>query len=144
MSKERSYHVLSEYKGHLDPNNTVRDVMIHPSSRGFGRFILPLDRGACNGNMPVRGVRNLLPYHSHVESEAVVNTINYMIDQVNGGRIVFRDFYTERQEREDPAKKNAGIFFFKGRPGAPFAIVCPGGGFLMSVLFMKVSLTRYN
>lgn len=30
---------------------------------------------------------------------------------------------------EDPSKRNAGLFFFRGKPGAPFAIVAPGGGF---------------
>jgi acetyl esterase/lipase len=127
--EEKAAHVLSEYKGHMNTNNTVRDVMIHPSFRGFGRFILPLDRGTYDGNMPLSCVRDLLPYHSHVEPRTVVKTINYMIDQIDEGRIVFHDVYTERQKREDPTKKNMGLFFFKGKPGAPFAIVCPGGGF---------------
>ncbi|MGH8174306.1 MAG: alpha/beta hydrolase, partial [Rhodanobacteraceae bacterium] len=28
-----------------------------------------------------------------------------------------------------PAKENTGLFFFHGRPGAPFAVIAPGGGF---------------
>jgi acetyl esterase/lipase len=59
----------------------------------------------------------------------VVDTINYIIDKMAEEEIVFYNFYTERQKQEDPAKRNTGLFFFKGRPGAPFAIVCPGGGF---------------
>jgi acetyl esterase/lipase len=59
----------------------------------------------------------------------VVDTINYIIDQVAEGKIIFYDFYTERQKQENPAKRNTGLFFFKSNPGAPFAIVCPGGGF---------------
>jgi hypothetical protein len=58
-----------------------------------------------------------------------VDTINYMIDQVAEGKIIFYNFYTERQKQENPAKRNTGLFFFKGKPGAPFAVVCPGGGF---------------
>ena len=45
------------------------------------------------------------------------------------GKRVFYDFYTEEQKKEDPDKENTGLFFFRGRPGAPFAVVCPGGGF---------------
>jgi acetyl esterase/lipase len=58
-----------------------------------------------------------------------VDTINYTIDQTAEGKIIFYNFYTERQKEEDPAKRNTGLLLFKGRPGAPFAIVCPGGGF---------------
>lgn len=30
---------------------------------------------------------------------------------------------------DNPAKESTGLFFFRGKPGAPFAIICPGGGF---------------
>jgi acetyl esterase/lipase len=52
-----------------------------------------------------------------------------MIDEAGGGKTIFYDFYTEAQKRDDPAKAFTGIFFFRGRPDAPFAVVCPGGGF---------------
>jgi acetyl esterase/lipase len=52
-----------------------------------------------------------------------------MINEAQSGRTIFYDFYTAQQKRTDPAKENTGLFFFRGRPGAPFAIVCPGGGF---------------
>ena len=121
--------IASKYKGHLNTSSSIRDVVNHPSFKGFGQFILPLDNGAYDGNMQLSRVGSLLPYHSHVEPEAVVNTINYMIDQVAEGKTIFYNFYTERQKQENPAKRNTGLFFFKGKPGAPFAIVCPGGGF---------------
>jgi acetyl esterase/lipase len=113
----------------MNTNSSIQDVVNHPSFRGFGQFILPLDNPAYDGNMQLSRVGSLLPYHSHVEPEAVVETINYMIDQVAEGKIIFNDFYTERQKQENTAKRNTGLFFFKGKPGAPFAIVCPGGGF---------------
>jgi acetyl esterase/lipase len=126
---ESAAFTLSRLKGHMNTNNSVRDVVNHPSFKGFGQFILPLDQGAYDENMHLSRVAYLLPYHSHVEPEAVVNTINYLIDQVDEGITIFYNFYTERQRLEDPAKKNTGLFFFKGKPGAPFVIVCPGGGF---------------
>jgi len=121
--------IVSKNKGHMNTNSSVRDVVNHPSFKGFGQFILPLDNRAYDGNMRLSRVGSLLPYHSRVEPEAVVDTINYMIDQVAEGKIIFYDFYTERQKQENPAKRNTGLFFFKSNPGAPFAIVCPGGGF---------------
>jgi acetyl esterase/lipase len=121
--------IVSKNKGYMNTNSSVRDVVNHPSFKGFGQFILPLDNRAYDGNMRLSRVGSLLPYHSRVEPEAVVDTINYIIDQVAEGKIIFYDFYTERQKQENPAKRNTGLFFFKSNPGAPFAIVCPGGGF---------------
>ena len=119
----------SKYRGHLKTSNSIQDVVNHPSFKGFGQFILPLDRGTYDGNMQLDRVGSLLPYHSQIEPEAVVKTINYMIDQVADGKTIFYAFYTERQKLETPAKQNTGLFFFKGKPGAPFGIICPGGGF---------------
>jgi acetyl esterase/lipase len=128
-SPQNSDVVTSVYNGHLKTINSIRDVVNHRSFKGFGHFILPLDRGAYEGNMQLSRVGSLLPYHSQVDPEAVVKTINYMIDQVADGKTIFYTFYTERQKLETPAKQNTGLFFFKGKPGAPFAIICPGGGF---------------
>jgi hypothetical protein len=52
-----------------------------------------------------------------------------MIDDVNNGQTVFYDFYTDEEKTQKPARANTGLFFFRGKPGAPFAIIAPGGGF---------------
>jgi acetyl esterase/lipase len=129
VSNKPRASIVSNSKWYMNINSSIRDVLNHPSFKGFGQFILPLDNRAYDGNMQLGRVGSLLPYHSHVEPEAVVNTINHMIDQVAEGKMIFIDFYTERQKQENPAKRYTGLFFFKGKPGAPFAIVCPGGGF---------------
>jgi acetyl esterase/lipase len=59
-----------------------------------------------------------------------VEAINHMIDEVGNGKTIFYDFYTKQQKQMDPTKEFTGLFFFRGEPGAPFAIVCPGGGFV--------------
>jgi acetyl esterase/lipase len=33
------------------------------------------------------------------------------------------------EKDQQPAKANTGLFFFRGNPGAPFAVIAPGGGF---------------
>jgi acetyl esterase/lipase len=37
--------------------------------------------------------------------------------------------YTESEKRAEPGRTNTGLFFVRGKPGAPFAILAPGGGF---------------
>jgi acetyl esterase/lipase len=57
----------------------------------------------------------------------VVNALNHLIDEVNSGKTIFYEIYTPQQKRQDRAKENTGLFFLRGKPGTPFAVVCPGG-----------------
>ena len=114
---------------YVETDDTIRDVVNHPAFQGFGQFVPPLDRGTYNKDMQLNRIGSLLPYHGHVDPDAVVDTINYMIDEVNDGKTIFYDFYTEQQKNEDSYKESTGLFFFKGEAGAPFAVICPGGGY---------------
>jgi acetyl esterase/lipase len=114
---------------HLNIDSPIRDVIAHPAFAGFGRLILPWDDRNADDDLRVRDISRLLPYHSEVNPLEIVAALNRMIDDANGGQTVFYDFYTEAEKKAEPTKRNTGIFFFRGKPGAPFAIVCPGGGF---------------
>lgn len=113
--------------GHLTTSNTVKDVVDHEAFAGFGQFILPAER-RYDDDLPLRNVANMLPYHNYVTGELAVETINRMIDYVHDGNRLFYDIYSEAEKRADPRKNNTGLFFFRGEPGRPFAVVCPGGG----------------
>jgi acetyl esterase/lipase len=114
---------------HLGVDSTVGDLLRHPAFAGFARLILPWDDRAYDEHMPLSRIGSLLPYHSHVDPETVVGALNRMVDEVERGRTVFYRFYSEVERQQEPARGNTGLFFFRGRPGAPFAVVCPGGGF---------------
>jgi acetyl esterase/lipase len=79
--------------------------------------------------MPLTRIGSLLPYHSHVEADTIASALNRMIDEAACGRTVFYRFYSDVERQQEPARGHTGLFFFRGRPGAPFAVVCPGGGF---------------
>lgn len=113
---------------HLTISNTVKDVIGHDAFSGFGQFILPIERKYDN-NMQLANVARLLPYHNYVTGERAVETINTMIDYVQKGNRLFYDIYSDTEKLADTGKNNTGVFFFRGEPGKPFAIVCPGGGF---------------
>jgi len=101
----------------------------HPAFAGFSRLILPWDDRTYDESLPLTRIGSLLPYHSHVDAETVVRGLNRMIDDASGGRTIFYRFYSEAQMQEQPAKRNTGLFFFRGKAGAPFAVISPGGGF---------------
>lgn len=114
---------------HLSPDSPLGEVLDHPAFAGFARLILPWDGRAYDRAMPLRQIGSLLPYHGHVDPDVVVRALNRMIDDVGNGRTVFHDLYGAGEKRAEPAKGNTGLFFFRGRPGAPFAVIAPGGGF---------------
>lgn len=108
---------MNDYR-HLTTSNTVGDVVNHPVFNGFGRYILPLEWGY-EPDMKLSSIPSMLPYHNYVDAGRAVSYINDMIDmRVRGERLYY-----------DLGRKDAGLFFFPGKPGAPFAVICPGGGF---------------
>ncbi len=115
--------------GHLGVESTVADLLRHPAFAGFARLILPWDDRAYDEQMPLSRIGSLLPYHSNVDAETVAGALNRMIDDSARGRTVFYRFYSEAERKREPDRDNTGLFSFRGRPGAPFAVVCPGGGF---------------
>lgn len=119
----------AEKGGHLNTHDTLGDVLNHPAFAGFGSLLLPWDGRSYDDNMRLTNFGSLLPYHSQVHPAVIVGGLNHMIDDVARGRTVFYDFYTQAQKREQAAKAYAGLFFFRGKPGAPFAVIAPGGGF---------------
>jgi len=114
---------------HLGIDDTIGALLKHPAFAGFRRLILPWDDRRYDEALRLRDIGSLLPYHSHVDPAVVVASLNRMVDDVNGGRTVFYDFHTAEEKRADASLENTGLFFFRGKPGAPLAVIAPGGGF---------------
>lgn len=114
---------------YLRVDDTVGDLLAHRAFAGFGRLLLPWDDRQYDTSMRLRDIGLLLPYHSHVEPAVVVSSLNRMIDDADAGLTIFHDFYTAAEKEAEPSRRNTGLFFFRGRPGAPFAVIAPGGGF---------------
>jgi acetyl esterase/lipase len=110
-------------------DSRIGDVLRHPVFQGYASLLLPWDDRSYDERMPLSEIGSLLPYHSHVDPQSVVQGLNRIIGDVSAGRKVFHAFYTEEEQQRDPAKRHAGLFFFRGKAGAPFAVVAPGGGF---------------
>jgi len=116
-------------EAHLRLDDNVADMLEHPAFAGFGRLLLPWGDRRDDHSLPLRSVASLLPYHAHVDTGVVVSALNRMIDDASIGRTIFHDIYTRAQKEADPSRNDTGLFFFRGKPGAPFAIIAPGGGF---------------
>lgn len=129
LLKTEQAHEHSVKYPYLTINNSTTDILNHPAFNSFSSLILPWDDPERNHNIPIRNMQRLLPYHSHLEPETIVQSLNRMIDDKSRGKTIFYDIYSDKQKSESAEMKNTGLFFFRGKKDAPFAVVCPGGGF---------------
>ena len=107
-------------------NTKIADVQNDPVFGEYGRLIFPVDSGYMSGDT----LGNLgLAWYNYIDPDKTVEICNYMKEHAANGETIFFDIYTEEEKRNDPAKKDTGLFFFKGDPGAKFAVINAGGGF---------------
>jgi hypothetical protein len=92
--------------GHLSIGSRIGDILNNPAFAGFGSLILARDNRNYDESTLLSDIGSLLPYHSHVDPEVVVSALNHMIDDVNSGKTVFYDFYTEAQKRAEPTREH--------------------------------------
>lgn len=104
----------------------IADVQSDPVFGTYGRLIFPVDEGYYSGNT-LGELR--LTWYNNIDSEKTVEIVNYMKDHAEAGETIFYDIYTAEEKAADPAKEDTGLFFFKGNPGARFAVCNAGGGF---------------
>lgn len=114
---------------HLAPSDCLGDLLDHDALSGFARLLLPRSDIEVDRKTRLGDIASMLPYHTHVDAHDVVAGLNRLVDDAGAGRRVFIDIYTPAEKERDPTKADTGLFFLRGRPGAPFAVIAPGGGF---------------
>lgn len=114
---------------YVNKDDSVESVINHPAFKKFGQYLFPLEKITLDESIKLNDINDLLPYHHNINADTTVNSINYMIDKVENGETIFYDYYTKLQKKEDQDKESTGLFFFRGKSCAPFAVICAGGAF---------------
>jgi len=127
---------------HLAIGERIGNLLSHPAFKGFAPLILPWDDRGYDPEMRLYQIAWLLPYRSKVKPDVAVAGLNRMIEDIAAGHQVFFDIYSEEEKRSDPSKARAALFFFRGPPDAPFAMIAPEAGLPMSVRFTRAFPTR--
>lgn len=104
----------------------ISDVRNDPDFGDYGRLIFPVNEGYYSGDT-LEDLR--LTWYTGIDPDKTVEIVNYMKNHAKAGDKIFYDIYTDEEKAADPAKKNTGLFFFKGTAGGRFAICNAGGGF---------------
>ena len=126
--EEEKAAMTTEVEAAFTGDSRVQDVMQKPAFAGFGRLIFPVDM-RIDDALTLNDVEEILPWYSEVNPERTVSIVNEMKTRVEQGETIFYDIYTDEEKAKDPAKKDTGLFFFRGNPGEKFAITNAGGGF---------------
>ena len=104
----------------------ISDVQNDPAFGDYGRLLFPVNSGYMSGDT-LESLR--LTWYNNIDPDKTVEICNYMRDHAETGDTIFYDIYTEEEKKADSAKRDTGLFFFKGDPGKKFAVVNAGGGF---------------
>lgn len=107
-------------------NTKISEVIQAPAFKGAGRLMFPADSSCYSGN--TLGQLRLMWYGSPGPNKAV-EIANYFKTHAEAGNTIFYDIYSDKEKRLDPNKRDTGLFFFRGKPGWPFAVCNAGGGF---------------
>ena len=105
-------------------DSVISDVINDPVFGDYGRLVFPVDEWYYSGET-LKDLR--LTWYTGIDPNKTVEIVNYMHDRAAAGDVIFYDIYTAEEKAADPEKNETGMFFFKGEPGAKFA-VCNAGG----------------
>ena len=106
-------------------NTRISDVMNTHAFLNYGRLLFPVNSGYYGGDT-LGDLR--LTWYSHIDPDKTVEICNYLKDHADAGETIFYDIYTDAEKTADPAKRDTGLFFFRGEAGAKYAICNAGGG----------------
>lgn len=89
----------------------IGDVIKHPAFNGKGNFIFPWDDENRNcPEKPISYAPTLHLWHTHMDPQQMVNGINRLIDDVEKGKQVIYDFYSEQEKKQDPERRTLVYF----------------------------------
>ncbi|GAB4237593.1 MAG: hypothetical protein Kow00109_11620 [Acidobacteriota bacterium] len=114
----------------VSPETPVLEVMQHPAFRRRGLLLFPWDEeGRYSARMTLADVPSLMPWHTYVQVSEIVAGVDRLLRDSSAGKTVVYDFYSAEEIAADPTKQRTALFFLRGKPGAPWVLIAPGGGF---------------
>lgn len=107
----------------VNVNTRIDDVIHNPAFGNWGRLLFPVNEYYYSGKT-LGDLR--LTWYGKLSTSRTVSIIKFMLSETEAGRQVFYPIYPS----DDPRAKDTGLFFFRGKPGAKFAVCNAGGGFV--------------
>lgn len=114
----------------INEKTTIQEILKMPSFTNCGRLLFPIDR-SINPKMTLKEISSSSIYiwYSNIQVNKTVEIIQ-TLNQKAKEYPVFYPIYSKEEIIKDSSKKDTGIFFFRGKEYAPYAICNAGGGFV--------------
>ncbi|MBQ7170462.1 MAG: alpha/beta hydrolase [Synergistaceae bacterium] len=107
----------------VNVNTKIADVVSNPAFVDWGRLLFPVNKHYYSGST-LGDLR--LTWYSNIKPSRTVDIVSYILSETESGRQVFYRIYPD----DDPRARDTGLFFFRGKTGAKFAVCNAGGGFV--------------
>ncbi|MCD8028435.1 MAG: alpha/beta hydrolase [Erysipelotrichaceae bacterium] len=113
----------------INENTTIKEVLKLPAFQGYSRLLFPINRPiTLNMTLKELSTSRIYLWYSHIQVSQTIKIINSLNKDAQKHPI-FYNIYSLEEMKHDPSKHDTGLFFFKGKSDAPFAICNAGGGF---------------
>ncbi len=112
-------------------DTTVGEVKADSAFGDFGRLLFPVDRSVPD-SMTLAGLStsNVYVWYNYIQTNDTVDILNTLRSQAESGQEIFFPIYSDAEMAADSTKRDTGLFFFRGKTNARFAICNAGGGFM--------------
>lgn len=112
-------------------NTAVKEVINTPAFEDFGRLLFPADRNVpLSASLRDISSSDIYVWYSYIRPEKTVDILNYLKREAEDGRRIFYRIYSKEERIADASLNDTGLFFFRGKAGAPYAVTNAGGGFM--------------
>lgn len=104
---------------------TFRQLLDHPAVSGFREFLL------ANCNVPDLDLTLAQMQQQFPDwvADSIIYGLRRLFALLDDGQQVAYDIYPAEELAAQPDKQGTKLFYFPGKAGMPFVIVCPGGGY---------------
>lgn len=113
----------------INASTPLSTLVYHEAFAGGGTLLLPWYGTRENLDDPFESISKYLIFHTHIDTPSMLQAINRLISDAASGKRVFYPVYSQTERSINPKLNQVGLFYFRGKSGAPFALFNPGGGF---------------
>ena len=134
---------------YFSSKNTIKDIL---ESKEFSSFanLLVTETDKKDLNVHLNEFQRIIPYYLNVTARHTIESLDYLYDEVKKENQIFYPIYHIKHIKEKEELKDTGLFFFRGKKKAPFALILPGGYSYKSLihegfpLALRISRVGYN
>lgn len=109
-------------------NTRFWSVLHEPSVKPFRKSMRlgPTGINFLYNSLSLGALCRISPVWSHT---GIPLGVNFFLQEARAGKVQSLPIYTEEELTQDPTRKEAELLFLPGNPGAPYAIITPGGAY---------------